>query len=102
MVGLPAFFGRSPRDSGPYPDIHGGNQACGCGRKLRGAKKAVVQAILAKNSVFDLTIVTRRTSAHKVPAGVKTVLAEAYDEGEMTQGLLKAFRGRMSLFQHPM
>ena len=56
--------------------------------------QAVVQAILAKSSLFDLTILTRRVSADKVPAGVKTILVGSYEEGESDKELVEGLSGQ--------
>ncbi|KAK4942876.1 hypothetical protein LTR10_017452 [Elasticomyces elasticus] len=54
---------------------------------------AVVQAILARKDLFYLTIITRSSSASKVPVSVRTIVVESYDNPENDQALIQALGG---------
>ncbi|KAK5452149.1 hypothetical protein LTS15_007213 [Exophiala xenobiotica] len=55
----------------------------------------VVQALLARNDQFELTLFTRSISTHKIPAEVRVVAVESFDEisEECTSTLVQCLRG---------
>ena len=54
---------------------------------------AVVQAILARKDLFDLTILARSTSASKIPDEVRTIIVDSYDDPEEDEALIQGLRG---------
>ncbi|KAI1623587.1 hypothetical protein EDD37DRAFT_650683 [Exophiala viscosa] len=54
---------------------------------------AVVQAILARRDLFDLTILARSSSASKIPEGVRTIVVNSYDNPESDEALIQGLRG---------
>jgi uncharacterized protein YbjT (DUF2867 family) len=54
---------------------------------------AVVQALLAKNEQFELTLFTRSISTHKIPAKARVVTIESFDDISEESTLVRCLRG---------